>query len=210
MKKTMLRISIIIIVIVIGVAAWSLILSNKPAAGKITNVPEGDTGGVLSRIVASIIEIDDACACIPLSEALRLHISREGTDTEFREKYDVGKVDQVLYNDRNELFAVTMTRIDGLGNKLFIVEYKSSLGITDIMEVPHIVSNSDTEIKVVGLPGFDGYLLQVYITSENESRVKLIAFDKEFSIIGEYEVVDGYQNSGYMELQEIFVEIPFS
>jgi len=157
-----------------------------------------------TNIITSTFRPIAPCACITVDAELWWDVENQ-METYFTPNHEVDRVTQVLYNpgadllsSENMLFAVAMNRVDGLGDKFFIVEY-GGWEILDIIAVPNVIGNSDNMAEVITVRGVRGNLLQVHTA---DHRVKLITFDKEHEIIGEFEIV-GQRRNGDLELREI-------
>ena len=100
-----------------------------------------------------------------------------------------------LFSNENMLFAVTMGKIYGSGTKLFIVEYEN-FNIIDIIEVPNVITGHGESVRVVQLSQFNGNLLQVSANWHN--GVKLITFDKQPEIVGEFEIMGQLENGNFI------------
>jgi len=154
-----------------------------------------------SNIITSTFSPVVPCACIELDEMLHWDIEREYVESYFTPNYGADRVAQVLYNPENGLFAVVMSKIDGTGNKLFIVEYKN-YEILDIIEVTDVVAKPDTRVAIIRTRGISGNLLQIHTLYEDEERVKVVMFDKVSEVVGEFEIV-GHRRNGEIELRPV-------
>ena len=181
MKKLIISVSIVVVM------ALGLTLG-------IQLLPANDSDNIIARIMNPIIP----CACITMAEELPWIINQEYMETYFVPNYGVNEVVQVLYDDEDRIFAVTMSLIDETGNKLFIVETEN-FNILNITEVPNVIAKPDIRVEVIQSSRVNGNLLQVHLDNE---RVKLVTFDSEPEIIGEFVIVRIRRN-GELELREI-------
>jgi len=154
-------------------------------------------------LIARIINPIAPCACITADGELWWEISNNYMEAYFTPNYGVDRVAQVLYSpgadlysSENLLFAVTMALADGSGNRIFMVEY-GSWEIQHIAEVPDVIGKYGVRAEVVQISGIDGNLLQIHT---NDDRIKLITFDKNAEIVGEFEII-GTRRNGELELR---------
>ena len=157
-----------------------------------------------TNIIARIINPIAPCACISADAELWWEIESR-IESYFIPNHGVDSVVQVLYNPRadvysseNLLFAVEMTSVDGVGNKLFMVEY-GSWQILEIEEIVGVVGTPSIKAEVTQISGIGGNLLQIRTA---DGTVKLVTFDRQPRIIGEFEIVSKHRN-GELELREI-------
>jgi len=133
-----------------------------------------------------------------MADELLWIIHEEYIESYFIPTHGVNEVVQILYDDKDRLFAVTMAMIDGTGNKLFIIETEN-FNILTISKVLNVIGRSNFRAETTRIFGMDGNLLQVHTVNDS---VKLITFDTNPEIIGEFLIVRTRRN-GELELKEL-------